>query len=136
MINKESHRLGQLINNILDFSRIEAGRREYRPQPCDLRRVVEEVVEAYRFQIEQQGFQLEVEIDESIPGVMADAEALGQALINLVNNAIKYSADERHLIVSLRRVGGCVELSVADRGIGIDSAEHAQGLREVLPRRG
>ena len=126
VINKESHRLGQLINNILDFSMIEAGRRKYHPQPCDLRPVVEEVVEAYRFQIEQQGFQLEVEIDESIPSVMADAEAVGQALINLVNNAIKYSADDRHLIIALRRVGARVELSVADRGIGIASAEHAK----------
>ena len=126
VINKESHRLGQLINNILDFSRIEAGRREYRPQPCDLGRVVEDVVEAYRFQIEQQGFQLGVELDESVPNVEADKEAIGQALINLINNAIKYSVDEKHLTISLRRAGDRVELSVADRGIGIDGAEHAK----------
>ncbi len=126
VINKESHRLGQLINNILDFSRIEAGRRQYRPQPCDLRKVVRDVVEAYRFQIEQQGFQLEVEIDESVPTVRADEEAIGQALINLVNNAIKYSADDKHLTISLRSVGDSVELSVADQGIGIEGAEHAK----------
>ena len=59
VINKESQRLTQLINNILDFSRIEAGRKEYRFAPTDVGRVVASVLEAYRFQIEQQGFELE-----------------------------------------------------------------------------
>ena len=95
MIHKESQRLTQLINNILDFSRIEAGRREYRFAPADLNRIVTDVLEAYRFSIEQQGFTLESRLAEDLPEVEVDKEALGQALINLVNNAIKYSRDEK-----------------------------------------
>ncbi len=68
VINKESQRLTQLINNILDFSRIEAGRKEYRFVPTDIGAVVKEVVEAYRFPIEQQGFEFEVTVADDLPG--------------------------------------------------------------------
>ena len=123
VINKESQRLTQLINNILDFSRIEAGRRQYRLAPTDVGRIVSEVVDAYRFQIEQQGFALELDVPEGLPEVQVDKEALGQALINLVNNAIKYSQDERQIRIAVREDGGRLLLSVADRGIGIAKAE-------------
>jgi signal transduction histidine kinase len=124
VINKESHRLTQLINNILDFSRIEAGRKEYRLVPTDVARVVRDVIEAYRFQIEQQGFELTVAIDDDLPQVPADEEALGQAVLNLVNNAIKYSRETRQIRVDVRREGSRVLISVADRGIGIPRGEH------------
>jgi signal transduction histidine kinase len=123
VINKESQRLTQLINNILDFSRIEAGRKEYRFAPTDVGRIVREVIEAYRFQIEQQGFALEVSIADDLPEVSADKEALAQALLNLVNNAIKYSRDEKYLRLDVRRDGERVLISVTDRGIGVAKGE-------------
>jgi signal transduction histidine kinase len=123
VINKESQRLTQLINNILDFSRIEAGRKEYRFAPTDVGRIVSEVVDAYRFQIEQQGFALDVRIADDLPEVEADKEALGQALLNLVNNAIKYSRDDKYLGLDVRREGNRVLVSVADRGIGVAKSE-------------
>jgi signal transduction histidine kinase len=123
VINKESQRLTQLINNILDFSRIEAGRKEYRLEPADVSAIVSEVVEAYRFPIEQQGFTLEVNIEPDLPAVEADKEALGQALLNLMNNAIKYSGEEKHLRLDVRRSGEDVLISVTDRGIGVAKAE-------------
>ena len=123
VINKESQRLTQLINNILDFSRIEAGRKEYRFAPTDVGLIVNEVLEAYRFQIEQQGFTLEVGVADDLPEVSADKEALGQALLNLVNNAIKYSRDEKYLRLDMRRDGERVLLSVTDRGIGVAKGE-------------
>jgi signal transduction histidine kinase len=124
VINKESQRLTQLINNILDFSRIEAGRKEYRFAPADVGRIVSEVLDAYRFQIEQQGFRLEVEIADDLPEVMADKEALSQALLNLVNNSIKYSRDEKFLRLDVRHEPGRVLIAVADRGIGVAKSEH------------
>jgi signal transduction histidine kinase len=124
LINKESQRLTQLINNILDFSRIEAGRKEYRFAPTDVGRIVVEVVDAYRFQIEQNGFQLEVRVADDLPEVSADKEALGQALLNLVNNAIKYSRDGKYLELDVSRRGDEVRVAVTDRGIGIAKAEH------------
>jgi signal transduction histidine kinase len=123
IINKESRRLTQLINNILDFSRIEAGRKEYRFVRTDLAAVVRDVVDAYRFQIEQHGFALALDVAEDLPEMELDPEALSQALINLLNNAIKYSPGEKSIAVSARREGARVLVSVRDRGIGIPKGE-------------
>jgi signal transduction histidine kinase len=123
IINKESRRLTQLINNILDFSRIEAGRKEYRFVRADLAAVVRDVVDAYRFPIEQQGFTLELDLAESLPELEIDPEALSQALINLVNNAIKYSPEEKRIRIFARQERDRVLVSIADRGIGIPKAE-------------
>ena len=123
VINKESQRLTQLINNILDFSRIEAGRKEYRFRPTDVGAVVRDVVEAYRFPIEQQGFEVEVNVAEDLPEIVVDPEALSQALLNLANNAIKYSGEGRHLALDVRRRGDDVVISVSDRGVGIPRPE-------------
>jgi signal transduction histidine kinase len=123
VIHKESHRLTQLINNILDFSRIEAGRREYRFAPTDLNRVVTEVLDAYRFSIEQHGFVLESRLAENLPEVEVDREALSQALINLINNAIKYSPGEKFIAVETSRVDDRIRISVTDHGIGIAGPE-------------
>jgi signal transduction histidine kinase len=123
IINKESRRLTQLINNILDFSRIEAGRKEYRFVRADVAAVVRDVVDAYRFPIEHLGFALEVDLAEGLPELDLDPEALSQALINLVNNAIKYSPEEKRIRICARQQGDKVLVSVADRGIGIPRAE-------------
>ena len=121
IINKESQRLTQLIDNILDFSRIEAGRKEYRLGPTDVARVVAEVVEAYRFPIEQQGFSLEVEVAPDLPEVIADQEALAQALLNLMNNAIKFSRGRRPSNWVTARLASCA--SRCPTRIGVAKAE-------------
>jgi signal transduction histidine kinase len=123
IINKESQRLTQLINNILDFSRIEAGRKQYRLVRTDVGRVVQEVLDAYRFPIEQQGFTLEVEMADDIPEAEIDPEGIEQALLNLVNNAIKYSRDDKYIKLSVRHEGGKILVSVADKGIGVAKAD-------------
>lgn len=123
IINKESRRLTQLINNILDFSRIEAGRKEYRLVRTDVAAVVRDVVDAYRFPIEHQGFALDLVVAEDLPEMETDPEALSQALINLLNNAIKYSPEKKSIAVWVGREGDRVLVSVADRGIGIPKAE-------------
>ena len=124
VINNESQRLTQLINNILDFSRIEAGRKEYRLARTDLAAVVRDVVEAYRFPIEQLGFSLELHVEEDLPELSLDREAVSQALINLINNALKYSRDEKRIRIEARRAGDGLLVAVADRGIGIAKSEH------------
>jgi signal transduction histidine kinase len=124
VIGKESRRLTQLINNILDFSRIEAGRREYRMVPSDIGAVVRDVVESYRFAIEKLGFSLELSVGDELPPLELDPEAISQAVINLLNNAIKYSSEQKSIKVSVRRELDRVLLSVSDRGIGIPRSEH------------
>jgi signal transduction histidine kinase len=125
-IRKESERLTALINNILDFSRIEAGRKEYDFRETNLPELVRTTLESYRYQIEQQGFRFEEHIAEDIPTVLVDREAIARSLLNLVNNAIKYSSDDRYLAVSLQRSNGSVKLEVADHGIGIPRDEQSK----------
>ena len=119
IIRKESERLTALINNILDFSRIEAGRKEYEFRNTDIAELVRNTLESYRYQIEQQGFAFEESIDSNLPAVPVDREAIARALVNLVNNALKYSSDQKFLGVKLYREDSVVKLEVADHGIGI-----------------
>jgi signal transduction histidine kinase len=126
IIRKESERLTALINNILDFSRIEAGRKEYDFRETDIAELVRNTLDSYRYQIEQQGFAFEQSIDASIPAVRVDREAIARALVNLVNNALKYSADEKFLGVRLYRAKDSLKLEVVDRGIGITRREQSK----------
>ena len=123
IIREESERLSSLINNILDFSRIEAGRKEYEFKETDLSELVRSTLDTYRFQIEQNGFTFEENISKDIPPVNVDREAIARSLLNLVNNALKYSKDKKYIGVSLYRANGSVKLEVSDHGIGIPPAE-------------
>ncbi|MDT4966773.1 MAG: two-component system, OmpR family, phosphate regulon sensor histidine kinase PhoR [Acidobacteriota bacterium] len=126
IIRKESERLTALINNILDFSRIEAGRKEYEFRQTDIADLVRNTLDAYRYQIEQQGFALEESIDPDLPPMRVDREAIARALVNLVNNALKYSADEKFLGVKLYKANSSVKLEVIDRGIGISRRDQSK----------
>jgi signal transduction histidine kinase len=126
IIRKESERLTALINNILDFSRIEAGRKEYDFRETDIAELVRNTLDSYRFQIEQQGFALEEQIEPNIPKVRVDREAIARALVNLVNNALKYSDHEKFLGVKLYREQSVLKLEVSDRGIGIERHEQSR----------
>ena len=119
IIRKESERLTALINNILDFSRIEAGRKEYEFRETDIADLVRNTLDSYRYQIEQQGFAFQESIDANLPVVRVDREAIARAVVNLVNNALKYSDGEKFLGVKLYRDNGAVKLEVEDHGIGI-----------------
>jgi len=122
IIRKESERLTALINNILDFSRIEAGRKEYDFRETDMCELVRNTLESYRYQIEQNGFTFEEKIAE-VPPLNVDREAMARSLVNLVNNALKYSQDRKHIRVNLYREDGTVKLEVVDQGIGIPASE-------------
>ena len=126
IVRKESERLTSLINNILDFSRIEAGRKEYDFRETNIAELVSNTLDSYRYQIEQQGFAFEQSIDPSVPTVRVDREAIARALVNLVNNALKYSANEKFLCVRLYRASGALKLEVVDRGIGISRREQSK----------
>jgi len=123
IIRKESERLTSLINNILDFSRIEAGRKEYEFRETDMAELVRNTLESYRYQIEQHGFTFEENISENLPPMRVDREAIARSLLNLVNNALKYSQREKYLGVHLYRENGSVKLEVVDHGIGISRPE-------------
>ena len=123
IIREESERLTALINNILDFSRIEAGRKEYEFKETNLAELVHSTLESYRFQIQQNGFAFEENISDDIPPVVVDREAIARSLLNLVNNALKYSKDRKYIGVRLYRSSTRVNLEVQDRGMGIAENE-------------
>ncbi|HQR38072.1 MAG TPA: HAMP domain-containing sensor histidine kinase [Blastocatellia bacterium] len=125
LIEHESRRLTQLVNNILDFSKIESGSKTYKFAPVDVVALVSDAVSAVQPQTSQAGF--EVVCERRCPAsvfVSADADALSQALLNLLDNAIKYSGDSRSISVQVAEEDGFVQLSVTDSGIGIPPEEH------------
>lgn len=129
VIVRESTRLTNLINNILDFARIEAGRKEYTFQATDVGKVVKETYETYRPQLEHERFEHHLVVAEDLPRVDADPDAIAQVVVNLLNNAIKYSQDDRFVAIDVtrdtRRGRRGVLLSVHDRGIGIRPEDRA-----------
>jgi signal transduction histidine kinase len=118
-IRKESERLTGLINNLLDFSRIEAGGKQYRFERTDLAGLVGQAIGAYRYQLDEKGFQVEETLAGDLPQVFVDRESYSLCVLNLLDNAVKYSGDSRHVAVRLQRENGCLRLEVEDRGIGI-----------------
>ncbi|HEY4684030.1 MAG TPA: HAMP domain-containing sensor histidine kinase [Candidatus Acidoferrales bacterium] len=123
IIRKESERLTALINNILDFSRIEAGKKEYNFRETNLAELVRNTLESYRYQIEQKGFEFQQNIADDLPPLRLDREAIARSLLNLVNNALKYSQGDKFLGINVYRSNGVVKLEVIDRGIGIPRSE-------------
>jgi signal transduction histidine kinase len=119
-IVNESERLTRLLDNVLDFSRIEAGRKIYQFTPHDLPAIVRTAARAMHYLSAQQGFELAVEIDDRIPPALADADALEQAILNLLSNALKYSGEARRIELRLARDGAHAVISVRDWGIGIE----------------
>lgn len=123
IINNESQRLTQLINNVLDFAKIEAGRKDYRFTKADTARLVEDVIRSYEYQIINAGFELKVDIEHNLPSAMIDRDALSQAVLNLLNNAVKYSDDVKRISVRVRLCERHVAIEVADQGVGIPRSE-------------
>jgi signal transduction histidine kinase len=125
-IVNESERLTRLLNNVLDFSKIEEGTKRYHREPHSLAEIVRFAARAMKYSLEQQQFALRTEIAEDMPPVRVDRDAIEQAVLNLLANAMKYSGDSRSIELRLRSEGGTAIVEVSDQGIGIDPAEHAR----------
>ncbi len=124
VVIRESERLSRLIDNVLDFSRIEGGRQTYDIAPTAVEPLVRDTVESFDYLLAEQGFDVRVEVAADLADVPLDAAAVGQALANLIDNAIKYSGETKSLAVDARIDGGDLTLSVTDQGIGIPLGEH------------
>ncbi len=123
-IETESRRLTQLINNILDFSKIESGQKTYKFEQTDIEQVVIDTLRTFEVVLEQNGFSVNLEKpQQSLPAVVIDQEAIAQAFINLLDNAVKYSGEASEISVALGQQNGFVTIAVRDRGIGIASEE-------------
>ncbi len=119
-IVSETERLTRLVNNVLNFSRIEAGRKEYHLVQADLNDIVRKVLGSYESHLTHLGFSLSCEPANHIPAINADPEAVSEALLNIIDNAVKYSDKEKRLRVATGTSGGRPYVEVEDHGIGID----------------
>ena len=119
----ESERLSRLVHNVLDFGMIERGKKTYRFQPVRLEEVVEDAARAAQYPLAQAGFVLETVTEPGLPRVAADADALQQAILNLLTNAMKYSGNSRRIGLRLDRENGHARIHVVDDGIGIAQEE-------------
>ncbi|MFP4083257.1 MAG: sensor histidine kinase [Candidatus Aminicenantes bacterium] len=122
-IVNESQRLTRLLNNVLDFSKIEQGKRIYHREPASLYEVVESAARAMEYPLSQQGFKIDIQTEKGLPKVEVDRDAIEQALLNLLHNAMKYSGESREISLHLRRKNGYALIQVIDHGIGIDPQE-------------
>jgi signal transduction histidine kinase len=125
-IVNESERLTRLLNNVLDFSKIERGKKEYRRTPDDLADIVSASARAMQYPLEQRQFTLNVEVQDGLPPANVDRDAIEQAILNLLANAMKYSGDSRVIDLRLKQVDGQVVIEVVDHGVGIDSGEQSK----------
>lgn len=123
IITKESERLSHLINNVLDFSRIEMGRKEFDLKKGRLQDIITDTLESYRYHLEKKGFTLLSDIATDLPEMNFDGEAIASVLINLLSNVMKFSPREKEVTVKLFRDNGNAVLQVADKGIGISQKE-------------
>jgi two-component system phosphate regulon sensor histidine kinase PhoR len=115
----ESERLGALIENVLDFAKVERGRQAYDFTLGNVGEVVARAVDACRVRAERDGVELDLDVAPELPLVRLDERAIEIAVINLVDNALKYATDGRRASVTVRRVDDNVEIRVADQGPGI-----------------
>jgi two-component system phosphate regulon sensor histidine kinase PhoR len=120
IITRESERLARLIDNVLDFARMERGKVSYDfVEGARLAETVERALDVYRYRLEREGFKLVVEIQDDLPPVRIDENAMTLLLLNLIDNAMKYGQEKGEIAVRLRRVGAALLLSVKDEGPGI-----------------
>jgi signal transduction histidine kinase len=119
IIRTESERLTHLIDNVLDFSKMDAGKKAYQCEEADLVDVVRSTVEAYRFHARDMGFEIESHFSVEPIFVQIDKDAISQAIVNVLSNATKYSEAEKYIRVEVAQQGPAAKISVEDRGVGI-----------------
>jgi signal transduction histidine kinase len=126
IVRKNADRLLGLINDLLDLSRIEAGRLDLQRTSLDLARLIPEVAGSLRPLIETKRQRLRLDLGDALPAVWADADRVTQILTNLISNAHKYTLVDGSITVAARRDNGFVCVDVSDTGIGLSPEDQAQ----------
>lgn len=129
---RATERLSRLVESLLDFGRMEAGRRPYTLQRLDACALVRDVVHEFQEEIQGLGFDLRCSLEPGEHAVDADPEALSRALWNLLDNAVKYSSERPEIEVSVGRTDGEVTISVCDHGIGISAADQERIFQKFV----
>lgn len=133
IILRESERLSALIENVLDFARLERGRGNYEFAEGDVGDAVSRAANVYRYRAEREGVQLVVDVEPDLPRARFDERAIQLAVVNLVDNALKYAPNGKQILVRVSEGDGEVRVDVVDRGPGV-AAEDRQRIFERFVR--
>ena len=120
IISQETNRLGKIVNTILNFSKTEAGKRKYSFSLQDINELTEQVFNNYNFHLHNKGFEFHFKKQNDLPLVNIDPEAVSEAVINLIDNAVKYSSEKQEVTISTGSSNRYVFIEVSDKGVGID----------------
>ena len=123
ILSHDSERLKRLVKNVLDFTKIEEGKREYKLASTDIVELVRREVESFEKENKSDSFKVGIKIDDDIQPVFADEEAMSQALHNILDNAAKFSDQEKKINVEVIRKKDIIKIAVRDSGIGIPNNE-------------
>ncbi|MFH0989686.1 MAG: ATP-binding protein [bacterium] len=123
LIEREAERLTHLVENILDFSRIDRAKKTYRTEVISIRDATKKAIDRFRLLVDGQGVVIKENIESNLPPCNLDVEAYEQALLNLLDNAVKYSRDEKVVEVSASLQEDSIVVTVTDHGIGISKKD-------------
>jgi signal transduction histidine kinase len=126
LIRDEGRRLGGMVEQVLEFAGAQSGRKTYELRPEDLRQIVNDAIAACHLQVIEGGFEIETRFPNESLQVQADAPALGRAIQNLLNNAMKYSGESRWIGLFVEKKEHEILIKVSDRGVGVRAAEIAR----------
>jgi signal transduction histidine kinase len=125
LLSLESDRLTRLVDNLLTYARISDLRQVYAFEPMELADLIEDALESFQPRLAQLDVKLELDLPPSLPQARADRTAMLKVVDNVVDNALKYAADGKHLRISARANGSLLHIEVTDRGPGISPEESA-----------
>lgn len=123
IIGRETERLSAIVNKILNFSQMESGKRKYNFEEVDLNEIVTKIYDSYKFHLKNKGFEVTLDEEENLPLIFADHGAISEAVINLLDNGIKYSKEKKELCIKTGKEGKYLFVSVTDKGIGISTED-------------
>jgi len=126
VIVAESQRLTRLVNNVLHFSRLEQGRKKYQIEEIDVVKILLEILETHELRFREAGLELKLDIPDHAIVVRIDRDTIEQVVLNLMDNALKYAAEGKDLLIRLEVCNGFCELQLMDRGPGVPSSHRAK----------
>ena len=120
ILNQEASRLTNLVNRILSFSQIESQKKKYQFTEVDVSKLIVRIMETHQFHLESKGFKSEIDVEDNLPSIFGDGDAITEILVNLIDNAIKYSNTEKSVLLKAYKDDNNVYVEVHDKGIGIE----------------
>jgi signal transduction histidine kinase len=123
IIEGESERLTELVNNVLDFSKIEQGQKDYHFEQVDLNKVIERALLSMKYQLKQHNFEIKTVFKKNLSLSKGDADSLHQAMLNLISNSIKYSPKEKNIFIRTFIENSFAVITISDKGSGISKKD-------------